>query len=138
MWRPEGFAAVADHMIQERGIPVVALPGNAEQAWVRSFLERARSRNQIHLLQDLSIPQMAAVIENSRLLVSNDTGPMHLGPALAIPTLGLFSVGLPAHFRPSGSGDRFLQRESLDRITSGEVIGVIDEMWSNVRSGLQR
>lgn len=138
MWLPERFAAVADHLVRDVGVPVVAIPGSADPDWVNRFLAAAQTRTQIQLLQDLSIPHLAAAIEDASLLVSNDTGPMHLGPALNVPTLALFSVGFPSHFGPTGAQDRFVQRESMDQLRSDEVIGMIGEMWPNVRSSLQR
>jgi ADP-heptose:LPS heptosyltransferase len=63
------------------------------------------------------------------LLISNDTGPMHIGPAVGVPTLGLFSVGYPVHFRPTGLSDRFLQANPIDGIEVHKVIETVTEMW---------
>jgi ADP-heptose:LPS heptosyltransferase len=63
------------------------------------------------------------------LLISNDTGPMHIGPAIGVRTLGLFSVGYPEHFRPIGPADRFLRGNPIDTICVEEVIKTVEEMW---------
>jgi hypothetical protein len=53
---------------------------------------------------------------------------MHLGPALGVQTFGIFSVGLPAHFRPMGSKDSFIQRKPIESIGAREVIERLEEM----------
>jgi ADP-heptose:LPS heptosyltransferase len=78
------------------------------------------------------------MIASARLLISNDTGPMHIGPAVGVRTLGLFSVGLPEHFRPVGNGDRFLRAIPIERIRVDEVVELVEEMWAIVGRDPQR
>ena len=61
--------------------------------------------------------------------MSNDTGPMHLGPALGIPTVGIFSVGLPVHFRPTGSADAYVQGNPIESIPVKDVIETVERVW---------
>ena len=51
------------------------------------------------------------MISRCHLLVSNDSGPMHFGPALGVPTLGLFSLSDPRHYRPLGNRSRVVQED---------------------------
>ena len=44
-----------------------------------------------------------ALLSESRLLVSNDGGPMHLAAALGIPTFAVYSWGNPEWWKPWGS-----------------------------------
>jgi ADP-heptose:LPS heptosyltransferase len=50
-----------------------------------------------------SVHATALVLERCALLVSNDTGVMHLGAALGTPTVGLFGATNPAHWAPVGT-----------------------------------
>jgi len=88
-----------------------------------------RFPDRCHALTDLSIPQLAAAIETASFLVSNDTGPMHLGPSLGVQTLGIFSVGIPENFRPTGIFDGFVRSNPIENIETEEVIGKLEEMW---------
>ncbi|HLQ75831.1 MAG TPA: hypothetical protein VK210_00660, partial [Terriglobia bacterium] len=72
------------------------------------------------------------------LWISNDTGPLHLGPILGVPTLGLFSIGLSEHFRPTGTQDRFVQGDPIETIAVEKVIGSVEELWATVRPDLRR
>ncbi len=130
VWPPERFAEVADFAIEKLGAVVVVLSGKEGTRLADRLQEASRNRAQIYRFTDLTIPQLAALIGSSRLLVSNDTGPMHIGPAVAVRTLGLFSVGYPEHYRPIGSADQFLRANQIEEIKVRDVIGAVDQMWT--------
>ncbi len=130
VWPPERFAEVADFAIEKLGAVVVVLSGKEGARLADRLQETSRNRAQIYRFTDLTVPQLAALIGSSRLLVSNDTGPMHIGPAVAVRTLGLFSVGYPEHFRPIGSADQFLRANPIERIKVADVIGAVGQMWT--------
>jgi ADP-heptose:LPS heptosyltransferase len=124
-WPEEDFAEVARFAAGKLGATVAVLAGGGGN--LRPFSE---IHDRVIALSNVSIPQLAAVIARSKLLISNDTGPMHLGPALGIPTLGLFSVGYPEHYRPLGERSRFLRAENIDDIGVGDVIEQIGHTWN--------
>jgi ADP-heptose:LPS heptosyltransferase len=122
IWPIDRFAKLADHIITHLGgsVVVVAGPGRKPKGFREGVIVPA----------DLGIPELAAVIASARMLVSNDTGPMHLGPALGIPTVGIFSVGFPAHFRPTGSKDRYFQGNPIERVEMEEVVDAVNQIWT--------
>jgi ADP-heptose:LPS heptosyltransferase len=131
-WPPANFAAVADFAVKRWGARVVVLSSSVNAAAAAAVLQSSRNPGALRVFTDLSLPQLAALIASSRLLVSNDTGPMHLGPALGVRTIGLFSVGLPEHFRPIGSHDQFLRSIPIESIRVEDVTGKLTEMWATV------
>jgi ADP-heptose:LPS heptosyltransferase len=128
VWPAERFAELADHVFSEWGTDVVTLSGRDGAPGIQRFLAHAKHSDQFHAFSDLSVPELAAVIRAARLLVSNDTGPMHLGPALGVQTLGIFSVGIPEHFRPAGPRDDVVQGNPIETIETRQVIRKIEEM----------
>lgn len=118
IWPLEKFARLANHIVKNLGCAVVVL-GNSSHPF----------GDHVKALSDLSIPRLAAVISRARMLVSNDTGPMHLGPALGIPTVGIFSVGIPTHFRPTGSLDQYVQGNPIEKVELDEVITATNQVW---------
>ena len=129
IWPPERFAAVADYVIERLDASVAVISGPDGDSLIRRVQAAARNAGRLHAFSGLSIPQVAAAIESARLLISNDTGPMHLGPALGVPTLGLFSVGLPEHFRPTGVNDCFLRGNPIDKVALEDVLTAVQKMW---------
>ena len=121
IWPRERFAELARHIVERWGASVVVLSAK-DHAW-------DGSGGDVRALFGLSIPHLAAGIGAARMLVSNDTGPMHLGPALGVPTLGIFSVGVPQHFRPTGAHDVFLQGNPIGQVETGQVIEAAHRLW---------
>jgi len=90
-----------------------------------------------------SIPQLAALLERCRILVTNDTGTMHLATAVGTRVVALFESS--AYFRetgPYGPGHRVMQSAqvleygdgsageagNLSRIPSPEVLSVVESL----------
>ena len=128
-WPADRFARVADFAIERLGSSVVVLAGAPESEIAENVRRLCRRQEKVSVFSHVSIPQLAALIACSRVLVSNDTGPMHLGPALGIRTLGIFSVGYPEHFRPLGKHSRFLRANPIQSISAEAVMQQVEEMW---------
>jgi ADP-heptose:LPS heptosyltransferase len=89
VWPAERFAAVANHLGAERGLPsVVAWAGEKERAMAVSIV--ARSAGHARLAPATSLVQLAAITRRAALFVSADTGPLHLAVAVGTPSVGLF------------------------------------------------
>ena len=53
-----------------------------------------------HMLDSLSLYEYAQVLSKARLVIANDSGPMHMAAALNIPTIGIFGVTDPNRTGP--------------------------------------
>jgi heptosyltransferase-2 len=62
----------------------------------------------------LSLRESAALIGRARVLVTNDSAPLHLAQAMGTPTVALFGPTVPAFgFAPLNAGDAALGLEGL-------------------------
>lgn len=87
-WPAECFAAVGDRLVQEGA--TVAVSGTEEEGpVVRAVLEKMRSPA-LDLSGRLSLSGLCGVLERASLLVSNDTGPLHLAVAIGTPCVGVY------------------------------------------------
>jgi len=129
IWPQERFAAVADFAIEKLDATVVVISSAAGAELAARVRAASKHGQQLSVVSNVGLPELAATIASSRLLVSNDTGPMHIGPAVGVPTLGLFSVGYPEHFRPIGPTDRYLRGNPIEKIEVQDVIANVEEMW---------
>jgi heptosyltransferase-2 len=113
-WMPERFAAVAEALAEqaEARILLIAGPGDLAQA---QAVERAMQRPAVNLAGTLSIGQTAELLARCRLLISNDSGPVHLAAAVRTPVVAIFGrnqPGLgPRRRRPLGDGHAVLQKD---------------------------
>lgn len=85
-WSPERYAQVCDHL-HRRGLKVVVAGGPGERALAAEILPLCKEARPLDLAGQTSLPQLASLLAGARLLVSNDTGPFHLGVAVGVPTV---------------------------------------------------
>lgn len=98
MWYADRFAVTANRLYQERGVQILFTMGPGEEERLQSVI---RSCN-FSVIEPklLSIRQLAAVLRQLDVFVSNDCGPMHLGPAVGTATVGIFGPGEPQIWFP--------------------------------------
>lgn len=137
VWPAERFAEVADFVIEKFGFSVDVISSKERSHLAVAVRDFSRNPDQLSVCTDMNLRMIAQIIGSAVLFVSNDTGPMHLGPAVGTPTLGLFSVGFPEHFRPMGPNDRFLRSNPIHLIQAKDVIAVLEEMWATADRDLQ-
>src|SRR5215204_638509 len=97
-WPSERFAALADRLIDSRR--KVLLIGSKDEIGVSEDVVQ-RMRNQpVVLTGKTSLDQITAVLDRADLIVTNDTGPAHIGAALGRPTIVIFGPTNPLTTRP--------------------------------------
>lgn len=88
-------------IILERTDAVIVLTGSpAERAMTAQLDEELRSARVIDAAGKLSLREAAALIARLDVLVTPDTGPLHVAAALKTPTIGLFAVASPVNSNP--------------------------------------
>ncbi|WP_075793688.1 glycosyltransferase family 9 protein [Massilia putida] len=101
-WPARAFAALGDRLARD-GV-CVAINGSADEAALVHDVATRMRAPAIDLAGRLSLGGLCGLLERTALLVSNDTGPLHLGLALGVPSVGIFWLtnlieGMP--LRPS-------------------------------------
>ena len=105
-WTSEGFAAVADALLEGASVRVAFLGDETDRDVVGAIVKQMARRSVI-LTGMLDLKTLAAVIQRCSVLLTNDSGPMHLATAVGTPAVAVFG---PTHpklgFAPSGPHDR--------------------------------
>lgn len=105
-WPLESFARVA-HELASDGHRIVLLGGGGERPLAERLVAACTGAPSapIDLCGRTSIQELGALLERCRLLVTGDTGPMHMAAATRTPVVGLFfGPALPFDTGPYGSG----------------------------------
>jgi ADP-heptose:LPS heptosyltransferase len=87
-WPAESYAAVA-RGLAERGLAVLVVWGPGEEGLASAIVEGSGAR----LAPPTDLDRLAALMRRARLVVSNNSGPMHLAVAVGAPTVGVFFRG---------------------------------------------
>lgn len=102
LWEMDRFGELAGRLGERRALPtVVVWGGDRERAWAEEIV--AKSGGWATLAPPTSLTELAALLRQARLVVSSDTGPMHLAVAVGAPTVGLHGVTRPEDCGPYGS-----------------------------------
>jgi ADP-heptose:LPS heptosyltransferase len=80
----------------------------------------------IALAEKLSIRQLIALISRCRMLLCNDSGPMHLAAAMGIPVIAVFGAGVEKWFAPLGAEHTILKADSAGGAVTTVGSGVKD------------
>jgi ADP-heptose:LPS heptosyltransferase len=90
-WSPEHFATVGDALAAE-GLRVVVTGTGLERSLLDSVVAAMKAPAQT-VCDELSLGGLAALLSRAEVVVSNDTGPLHLAGAVGAPTVGIFWIG---------------------------------------------
>ncbi|MBI4343333.1 MAG: glycosyltransferase family 9 protein [Candidatus Omnitrophica bacterium] len=108
-WLAQGFAAVADRLIEAEGMQVVFSGETEERAVVDEVLKAMR--HPAHSALGLTtIRQAGLLMRRARLVITNDSASLHLASALGVPTLALFGPTDPAKYGPTAPASRTVRR----------------------------
>ena len=153
-WRPERYAAVAEHAVRRHGMRVILSGGPSvlEQATGESIVRAARVPIVNRIGRD-TLPGLLAVLARATVLLSPDSGPVHMATMVGTPVVGLYAATNPARSGPylsqqwcvnayGAAARRFRHREPeelpwtakieepgvMDLIQVEEVIAKLDEL----------
>ena len=106
-WPVERYAELADRLI-ESGMTVVLIGSPGEIGVTNELMARVKCQP-IALTGKTSVAQAAAIISIADVLVTNDTGPAHLGAALNTPTLVIFGPTNPLTTYPFSEAGQIIR-----------------------------
>lgn len=129
-WPKERFQELAVRLSAEPGVRVVLVGSRQGAATEENGLD-GKIAGLIDLTGKTSLVQLAALLKRCCLLISCDSGPIHLSCCVGTPVVALFRSDLPAksaaRWGPWGIGHTVLQSPSLARITPDEVLAKVKE-----------
>ena len=108
-WPAERFAQVADQLASSAGARIVLVAAREQMAHVDEVARHLRGCA-INLAGASSLLELAALLKRASLVISNDSGPMHLAAALDTPVIGLFGPTDPRRVGPYGAGHVVLRK----------------------------
>jgi heptosyltransferase-2 len=110
-WLPEGFARVAEKLIQEEKIKVILI-GSAGDKVLADSIAGMMKKKPVNACGELSLLESAALISKARMVLSNDSAPTHMAVAMRTPVVTIFGSTVPEFgFYPYGEGNGIIQKQ---------------------------
>jgi len=113
-WSRENFGVLGKKILAE-GNRRVAIVGGQEEMLLGSYLKREIGDDVLDLTGRLNLRELAAFLKRCEVLVSNDSGPVHMAAWVGTRVVSIFGrnrTGLsPSRWRPLGAGHRVLQKD---------------------------
>jgi len=100
-WRAEFYAQVADHAVRVHGARVVLTGGpSALERTMGQAIEKSAKARLINTIGGDTLPQFQALLERADVLLSPDSGPVHMATAAGTPVIGLYAATNPERSGP--------------------------------------
>jgi ADP-heptose:LPS heptosyltransferase len=89
-WIPARFVTMIKILTERHNARIVLTGAAKEKAIIDPIVEGCASPNVISVAGKTSVPQLAAMLSLSDVLVTGDTGPMHISVAVGTPVVSMF------------------------------------------------
>jgi lipopolysaccharide heptosyltransferase II len=93
---PESFMAVVRSLVRDHGVEVV-LTGTGDEADLIDQISAGAGVRTHSLAGRFSLGELAALIDRTPVLISNNTGPAHIAAAMGTPVVDLYALTNPQH-----------------------------------------
>jgi lipopolysaccharide heptosyltransferase I len=111
-WPVENFVELAK-LMRGMGVWQFVILGSADEHALGQAIASANPGHCLNLAGQTSLWEMIEWVRRGRLVISNDTGPMHVAAALGRPLIALFGPTNPRHTGPYGQPGSVMQINSL-------------------------
>ncbi|MFH0877409.1 MAG: glycosyltransferase family 9 protein [Candidatus Omnitrophota bacterium] len=156
-WPTTRFAELADRLSCLPAVKVIVVSDKVYGRMAQQML-RLATRSHIDGIGQFSLSELASLFKRCTLVVSNDSGPVHMAVAVKTPVISIFGrnqPGLgPQRWGPLGAGDVVLHKETdcriclahdcryqfkcLQAITVDEVLGYAEKLLGVSRPSSER
>lgn len=110
-WPPERYARLIARLVKEQGVRVLLIGGKDDRPLTRRISQEA-GVEVLDLAGKTDLPDLIDLAKRLELMITNDSGPMHVAAATGVPTLALFGpTTRELGFFPHGSGHRVLETD---------------------------
>ena len=101
LWFPDRFARLIEALENDFKFSVILVGGkNKRETEMGEGIREICRSNYINQVGTYNLRELMAIMSGCKLMISSDTGPMHLGSAMEVPTIGLFGAQSPRKTAP--------------------------------------
>ncbi len=103
-WPEARYAELGARLLDEHPTAAALYIGaKGERAYVEGIVHDVGNPRAVSVAGELSLKELVVLFAESAIVISNDSGPMHLACLVDVPTVGLFFADTPTLFAPLGT-----------------------------------
>jgi len=129
-WPIQNFRELAQRLVKELNKKVIIVGGKEELTRGGAYFDNLGA-GIVNMTGKTTLIQLASLLKKCGLLISGDSGPVHLACAVGTRVLALFRNDLPAksakRWGPWGEGHSVIEKPNLADISVDEVLGKVKE-----------
>lgn len=111
-WPPERFAEILMYLVTVSGVRPVLIGAPGDAPYVEKVKKLAGDDARILVAAGpLNVKGVLALLEQSILMITNDSGPLHFAVGLGIPTVSFFGPETPLLYGPIGDNHKVFYKE---------------------------
>ncbi|HEX2962381.1 MAG TPA: glycosyltransferase family 9 protein [Ignavibacteriales bacterium] len=111
---PVKFAEIGDEIARRLSAKILIIWGPGDK--IEAFRTKELMKTEVVMAPPTDIRQMGSLMKKCRMLIANDSGPMHMATALKVPVLSLHGPTNPRLQGPYGERHEWIRLESLSCI----------------------
>ncbi len=108
-WPLVYWKELIERLLKTRSETLLVLGGPEEQEYLQELFG-GENKRLISLVGRTTPMVLSALLEKCKVLITNDTGPMHVAAAVRTPTVALFGSTSPTWTRPFGAGHEVIYK----------------------------
>ena len=108
-WPKDKFIKLIDRLPNKFKIVIV---GSKHEIALSNQIKRKTNKKPLILTGKTNLNQLAYLLEIAQVVISNDTGTMHLAAAMGTKTIGLFGPDTPVRYAPFNKISKSLYKPS--------------------------
>ena len=110
LWDTQRFALLADRIKKEWTCEIIFTGSANDQTAIKRIMD-TMTINAVDMAGETTLKELAYLYSKCDLLVTTDSGPMHIAAAMGCPTVALFGPTAPWRTGPYGSGHVIIRDE---------------------------
>lgn len=112
MWLTERFAEVAD-ILNKKGV-ITILVGSRSDRPLIDKITSLMSTNPVIAAGKTNLKQLISLLKRTDIMITNDSGPMHIAAAIGTPIVAIFGPTDPVRTGPYGNSHVVIRRNDID------------------------
>ena len=145
-WLPERFCEIAKMLIENYDVNVIVTWSGKEKE-LAEYVASANPQKIFLAPQTKTIGELAALIQNSNMCLTNCTGPMNVAIAVKIPTCAILGSSDPTDWGPYGEIHRTIKSplvlesytdeqegEAMKAVSVNRVWEVVSKRWEEIEA----